>query len=102
MNHGLDQLCLLFVVGLIVFLVYYRSPFRPNLSADIWVKTFNGGAYTDFAVTTLPRVPVEPERRNGKFVYRSDMLAAMRVGNGGPEFRFETLNGNVRIVNRGQ
>jgi hypothetical protein len=79
-----------------------ETSFRPNLSADIWVKTFNGGAYTDFAVTTLPRMPVEPEQRNGKFVYRSDRLAAMRVGNGGPEFKFETLNGNVRIVNRGQ
>jgi len=79
-----------------------ETSFRPNLSADIWVKTFNGGAYTDFAVTTLPRMPVEPEQRNGKFVYRSDRLAAMRVGNGGPEFRFETLNGNVRIVNRGR
>jgi len=79
-----------------------ETSFRPNLSADIWVKTFNGGAYTDFAVTTLPRVPVEPERRNGKFVYRSDRLAAMRVGNGGPEFKFDTLNGNVRIINRGQ
>jgi hypothetical protein len=79
-----------------------ETSFRPNLSADIWVKTFNGGAYTDFAVTTLPRMPVEPEQRNGKFVYRSDRLAAMRVGNGGPEFKFETLNGNVRIINRGQ
>ena len=79
-----------------------ETSFRPNLSADIWVKTFNGGAYTDFAVTTLPRMPVESERHNGKFVYRSDRLAAMRVGNGGPEFRYETLNGNVRIVNRGQ
>ena len=79
-----------------------ETSFRPNLSADIWVKTFNGGAYTDFDVTTLPRVPVEAERRNGKFVYRSDRLAAMRVGNGGPEFKFDTLNGNVRIINRGQ
>jgi hypothetical protein len=79
-----------------------ETSFRPNLSADVWVKTFNGGAYTDFAVTTLPRTPVESERRNGKFVYRSDRLAAMRVGNGGPEFKFETLNGNVRIINRGQ
>jgi len=79
-----------------------ETSFRPNLSADIWVKTFNGGAYTDFTVTTLPRVAVEPERRNGKFVYRSDIMAAMRVGNGGPEFKYETLNGNVRIINRGQ
>lgn len=79
-----------------------ETSFRPNLSADIWVKTFNGGAYTDFTVTALPRVPVESERRNGKFVYRSDIMAAMRVGNGGPEFKYETLNGNVRIINRGQ
>jgi DUF4097 and DUF4098 domain-containing protein YvlB len=79
-----------------------ETSFRPNLSADIWVKTFNGGAYTDFAATSLPRVPVEAERRNGKFVYRSDIMAAMRVGSGGPEYKYETLNGNVRIINRGQ
>ncbi|HXI38655.1 MAG TPA: hypothetical protein VNH83_01690, partial [Bryobacteraceae bacterium] len=28
--------------------------FQPDLSADVWLKTFNGQAYTDFDVTALP------------------------------------------------
>jgi hypothetical protein len=28
--------------------------FRPDLSADVWLKTFNGQAYTDFDVTAMP------------------------------------------------
>lgn len=79
-----------------------EASFRPNLSADVRVKTFNGRAYTDFDVTALPSVAPTTERRDGKFIYRADRFAGMRIGNGGPEFKFDTLNGSIRIVNRGQ
>lgn len=79
-----------------------EASFRPNLSADVRVKTFNGGAYTDFDVKPLPNAAPVAERRNGRFVYRSDRSTGMRIGNGGPEFKFDTLNGNIRIINRGQ
>jgi hypothetical protein len=79
-----------------------EASFRPNLSADVRVKTFNGQAYTDFDVTALPALSPVSERRDGKFIYRSDRSTGMRIGNGGPEFKFDTLNGSIRIINRGQ
>ena len=66
------------------------------------LKTFNGGAYTDFPVTALPRAAPVAERRDGKFVYRADKSTSVRIGNGGPEYKFDTLNGSIRIINRGQ
>jgi hypothetical protein len=79
-----------------------EASFRPNLSADVRVKTFNGHAYTDYDVTALPPPAVVGERRNGKFIYRGNDFTGMRIGNGGPEFKFDTLNGSIRIINRGQ
>ena len=76
--------------------------FLPNLNADVRVKTFNGSAYTDYNVTALPRTVSAGERRDGKFIYRSNDFNGMRIGSGGPELKFDTLNGSIRIVNRGK
>lgn len=79
-----------------------ETAFRPNLSADVQVKTFNGGAYTDFDATALPRTAPVAEQRGGRFVYRSNRTSALRIGAGGPQFKFDTLNGSIRIIKRGQ
>jgi len=79
-----------------------RVTFLPDLAADLQFKTLNGGVYTDFPVTLLPRPASTGERRNGKFVYKSNEWSAARAGNGGPELTFDTLNGNIRILSRGQ
>jgi hypothetical protein len=79
-----------------------ETSFRPSLSADVMVKTFNGHAYTDYDVTAMPRKVSAGERRDGKFVYRSDDFNGMRIGNGGPELKYDTLNGSIRIINRGK
>lgn len=76
--------------------------FQPGLSADVRVKTFNGGIYTDFPTTALPELTATAERRNGKFVYRTNGFHGIRIGNGGPEYKFENFNGDIRIRNRGQ
>lgn len=76
--------------------------FQPNLSADARVKTFNGGIYTDYPVTYLPIAAGTAERINGKFVYRSNEFQGIRIGNGGPELKFENFNGEIRIRNRGK
>jgi DUF4097 and DUF4098 domain-containing protein YvlB len=76
--------------------------FQPGLSADLSLKTFNGHAYTDFAVTGLATAAAAPERRNGKFVYRSHDFTTVRAGNGGPQYKFDAFNGDIRILNRGQ
>jgi DUF4097 and DUF4098 domain-containing protein YvlB len=74
--------------------------FQPTLAADLRMKTFNGGMYTDFETTTLPALTPVSERKQGKFVYKADRSAGVRVGSGGPELRFETLNGDIRILQR--
>ena len=71
--------------------------FRDGLGADLAMKTFNGGLFTDFDVQPLAgAAPAAGERRNGRFVYRANQFTRVRVGSGGPEMTFETLNGNVR------
>ena len=57
----------------------------------------NGGLFTDFEAQPLAaRAPVAGERRSGKFIYHVNEFTRVRVGSGGPELTFETLNGNVR------
>jgi hypothetical protein len=71
--------------------------FRDGLAAEFAMKTMNGGLFTDFEAQPLATpAPPAAERRNGRFVYRANQFTRVRVGNGGPEFTFETLNGNVR------
>jgi DUF4097 and DUF4098 domain-containing protein YvlB len=70
---------------------------QPGLSANLRVKTFNGQAYTDFDVTALANTPGTGELRNGKFVYKSNQFQTMKVGNGGPELKFESFNGSIHI-----
>ena len=76
--------------------------FLDGLSADLAMKTFNGGLFTDFDVQPLAgRVAGVGERRDGRFKYRANEFTRVRVGNGGPEITFETLNGNVRARRAG-
>jgi len=76
--------------------------FPEGLAADFAMKTFNGGLFTDFDAQPLANpVAAAGERRNGRFVYRANEFTRVRVGNGGPEIAFETLNGNVRARRAG-
>jgi len=74
--------------------------FRTGLAADLWMKTFNGHAYTDFDVSALPGRAGVREKHDGKFVYKSNEFFGVRVGNGGPELKFDAFNGDIRIRNR--
>jgi DUF4097 and DUF4098 domain-containing protein YvlB len=69
-----------------------------DLAAELRIKTMRGGIYTDFDTVEQP-VEREPSRRPGqpRFVYRRRGFTDYRVGKGGPELTFETLNGEVRI-----
>jgi DUF4097 and DUF4098 domain-containing protein YvlB len=71
--------------------------FPQDLSADLSFKTFNGQIFSDFEVSARPTQTAEAERRDGKYVYRSNRFRGARAGNGGPELSFDTLNGNVRL-----
>ena len=71
------------------------------LNADIRLKTFNGSVYTDFDVTSVPRVDRTVEVRNGtRRVYRRGEYQTVRVGKGGPEFSFDTLNGSIYVLRK--
>ena len=69
-----------------------------DLAAELRIKTMRGGVYTDFETVEQP-TEREPSRRPGepRFVYRRRGFTGYRVGKGGPELTFETLNGDVRI-----
>jgi hypothetical protein len=72
--------------------------FPMQLAADLKMKTFNGGLFTDFDVQPLPQPIAVAERRDGRFVYRSNQFTAVRAGGGGPPLTFETFNGSVRVL----
>jgi hypothetical protein len=72
--------------------------FARGLSADFRFKTFNGGVYSDFPVTTLPAHAMTEERHAGKVVFHTDRFTAARVNAGGPEIKIENLNGDIRIL----
>jgi hypothetical protein len=74
--------------------------FAQNLAADFRFKTFNGGVHSDFPLTALPANAPTQERRNGKFIYRSDRYTGGRVGAGGPEIKVENFNGEIRVLER--
>jgi Toastrack DUF4097 len=77
--------------------------FQDGLSADLRMKTMNGGLFTDFDAQPLPSLAsTSGERRNGRFVYRANEFTRVRVGRGGPEITFETLNGSVRAIRAGR
>ena len=71
--------------------------FPRSLTADLRLKTFNGKIYTDFDASRMAARPPVAERQGGKFIYKIDRSIGLRVGAGGPELGFETLNGDIRI-----
>jgi len=74
--------------------------FAESLAADFRFKTWNGNVYSDFEMTTLPRAAGTAERKNGRFVFRTDRFTGGRVGSGGPEITLENLNGDIRVLER--
>ena len=70
-----------------------------DASASLRLKTLHGGLFTDFDVVAQPlqNTPAR-EPRNGKYVYRSNGFTSVRIGKGGPELTFDTLNGDVRVL----
>jgi len=74
--------------------------FRPDLSANARLKTFNGKAYSDFPVSYLTADKPIRKSENGKFVYKSGEFQGVRIGEGGPELKFDAFNGNIRILSR--
>jgi len=40
--------------------------------------------------------------KDGKFIYKSNDFFGVRVGDGGPELKFDAFNGDIRILSQEQ
>jgi hypothetical protein len=75
--------------------------FQPGLNADLTFHTLNGGIYADFDVVTRPS-PGTTSNADGRYIYRLDRShMEARTGQGGPELKFDTLNGSIRLHSKG-
>jgi hypothetical protein len=76
--------------------------FQPGLAADVRFKTLNGEGWSDFPYTMLPlQAALAESRRDGKFVIKSEWSQGIRIGAGGPQLSFGTVNGDVLIRRSG-
>lgn len=75
-----------------------ETEFPPSLSADLQLNTFNGEVYSDFTVSRLPPRAPTVDRKGRKRIFKRGDASAVRVGSGGPELSYDTLNGDIRIL----
>jgi DUF4097 and DUF4098 domain-containing protein YvlB len=71
-----------------------------NLAADLSMKTTHGEIYSDFDVKLKPATkPVVEESgtKKGKYKVKTEGSVGGTINGGGPEFKFQTLNGNIYI-----
>ncbi|OON69707.1 DUF4097 family beta strand repeat-containing protein [Hymenobacter sp. CRA2] len=73
--------------------------YPPNVSADLYFKSMHGEMFTDFpSAEVLPARVSQNQQNTGQGTkYKLSKETAVRLGKGGPDFRFETLNGDVTI-----
>ena len=74
--------------------------FQPDLSADLSLSTVHGSAWTDFDYQQEPSGSAV--QRDGNRYRISDRKGRLRVGRGGPEHTFQTLNGSIKIRKYGK
>jgi DUF4097 and DUF4098 domain-containing protein YvlB len=76
------------------------AAFPKTLHANLRFKTMNGDVFTSFPATTVASEAPQVEKRDGKTIIRSDRAFGVKIGGGGPEHNFETLNGTIQITER--
>ena len=74
--------------------------FPKTPSAEFRLKTFNGDAYSDFPVEYLPFNPGKGERKEGKYVFKSSRFVGVKSGQGGPEIKLDTFNGDIILAQK--
>ena len=79
-----------------------KVKYPADFAADLHFKSMHGEFYTDFANTAV--LPAQVTRnKQGKgdgTVYQLTKDTPVRIGKGGADFRFETLNGDVTITKK--
>lgn len=72
--------------------------YPPTLSADLRFKSRHGEAFTAFDVAErLPSAIAKKSSSTQEQVYRFESTPGIRIGNGGPQHTFETLNGDITV-----
>lgn len=73
--------------------------YQKNLSADIAFKSMNGELFTDFDIAEqYAKTNKDRSEKDGKAKYRYELKPIVRIGQGGMDFDFETLNGDVILT----
>jgi hypothetical protein len=70
--------------------------FMPGLAANIHSQTLNGGVFTDFESVPVGSA-AQAEEHNGRIRIRPNRSSDVRIGGGGPEMDFRTVNGSIEI-----
>ncbi len=71
--------------------------FPPGLSADLRLDSKFGELWSEFEVAPLAAKPPVTTVEGGRRIIRTDRGARVRIGSGGPQLTFETLNGDVLV-----
>ena len=80
-----------------------RIQFIDDLNADLFMKTHNGGIFTNFEVSPVPasawpeRARTKVEKSGTMKIYKTEP-DGVRVGSGGVPLEFDTFNGDIEII----
>jgi hypothetical protein len=65
---------------------------------DAMLSMMQGNVVSEFDLEPLALpAKVEQSKQDGRFIYHIEQAAGVRLGNGGPTFSIESLNGDLRI-----
>lgn len=79
-----------------------KVQYPASLGANLHFRSMHGELYTDFPNPEMLPVQVTKNQqdRGSGTVYKLTKDTAVRIGKGGPDLRFETLNGDVTITKK--
>ncbi|UZR95771.1 DUF4097 family beta strand repeat-containing protein [Chondrinema litorale] len=78
-----------------------KVKYPQNLGAELSFKSFNGEFYTDYTIAEYLPVKVSTSQSSKKEnVFKLEGTTVVKIGKGGPELKFETLNGDVYVSSK--
>ncbi len=72
--------------------------FAGEPDAEVVYQTMHGDMYTAYDVAMMaPLVQQSSKQKEHGIQYKLDANSRLKIGQGGPEYRFETLNGDIKL-----
>ena len=71
--------------------------FPDGLRADLRINAGRGDILTDFDADVQPTIPVIDQQEGSGYRVQLEREVHVKVGGGGPTYRFKTFNGNIYI-----